>query len=100
YCIKTKFHTSRNLSHEHPGAHSFLPQPILGPRSTKISVHGPHGPVSPIAQKLSASPRREIRSLGKIAAHKLYDSSSLVKTVAYILLGSKPISRVKKSQAN
>jgi hypothetical protein len=34
---------------------------VLGPVSKKISVHGPHGPVGPIVQKLSSS-QREIRA--------------------------------------
>ena len=38
--------------------------PNAGPRSMWISLHGPHGPVSPICQKLSLSPRRWMRSIG------------------------------------
>ena len=54
-----------------------------GPRSRWISVQGPHGPVSPIAQKFSASPSRKMRlagtpiSFAQIAAA----SSSSRKTV-------------------
>ena len=38
--------------------------PHSGPQSQKISEHGPHGPVSPISQKLSLS-RRWMRSHGE-----------------------------------
>ena len=57
-CIKTKFHISKNLPQSHSTVHFFK----LGqftpsfPKSYIISEHGPHGPVSPIDQKLSLSP--------------------------------------------
>ena len=38
--------------------------PNAGPRSRCSSLHGPHGPVSPICQKLSLSPSRWMRSIG------------------------------------
>ena len=36
----------------------------LGAAVEWISLHGPHGPVSPICQKFSSSPRRWIRAIG------------------------------------
>ncbi len=56
YCMKTRFQISMYRPEPVPSS-----QPISGRsgrRSTKISLHGPHGPVSPIAQKLSALPQR------------------------------------------
>ena len=38
-----------------------------GLRSTLISVHGPHGPVSPISQKLSLAPKKWTWSSGRPA---------------------------------
>src|SRR5574340_503542 len=64
YCIKTRFHSSRNLSQSHPTLHSELPHPASSPLSIIISEHGPQGPVSPICQKLSFAPRRTILSEG------------------------------------
>ena len=39
-------------------AQSAEPHPTVGPLSQKISVQGPQGPVSPMDQKLSFSPKR------------------------------------------
>ena len=43
------------------------PPGILSPWSKKISEHGPHGPVSPIAQKLSLVAMRTMRDSGRPA---------------------------------
>ncbi len=40
---------------------------MCSPRSMKISEHGPHGPVSPAAQKLSEVAMRMMRSSEKPA---------------------------------
>ncbi len=57
YCIKTRFHNSHHLSQSHfPIPHSDAPQLRSSPLSINISLQGPHGPVSPILQKLSFSP--------------------------------------------
>ena len=50
-----------------------------------ISEHGPHGPVSPISQKLSFSPNRRIWSgaMSVCARHQSSASSSVVYTVAH-----------------
>ena len=60
-CMNTRFQNSMKRS---PcGSCSGPPSgPNAGPRSMWISEHGPHGPVSPICQKLSLSPSRWIRS--------------------------------------
>src|SRR6478735_4042006 len=52
YCMKTRFQISTNRSPSSsalPGG----PPGIWSPWSKKISEQGPHGPSSPIAQKLS-----------------------------------------------
>ena len=52
--IKTKFQISMYLSPVSPSPGAF-PSKFF-PLSKNISEHGPHGPVSPIDQKLSSSP--------------------------------------------
>ena len=48
-----------------------------------ISEHGPHGPVSPISQKFSASKRSTCaRSTSVTSLHSAAASSSVVCTVA------------------
>ncbi len=64
-CMNTRFHSSRKRSQSQPTAQSGRSQPCSGPRSMWISEQGPQGPVSPMAQKLSASPRRTILPAGK-----------------------------------
>jgi hypothetical protein len=54
-CMKTRFHSSMNLSSEPTAGPP--PAPKLSPRSQKISLDGPHGPVSAMRQKLSSSSR-------------------------------------------
>ena len=55
YCIKTRFHTS--ITSGTPILTNGPPD-LSGVLSKCISVHGPHGPVSPISQKLSFSSHR------------------------------------------
>ena len=62
YCVKTKFHISKNLSQSQPTPQVGLPQPRSSPKSIYISESGPHGP-GPISQKLSSI--FTIWSLGK-----------------------------------
>ena len=63
YCMKTRFQNSMKRSPW--GSWSGPPSgPKAGPRSMCSSLDGPHGPVSPICQKLSLSPRRWMRSIG------------------------------------
>jgi hypothetical protein len=57
YCMKTRFQISKNRS-----PFSMLASPKAGPRSTRISEQGPHGPTSPMLQKLSFSPSPTMRS--------------------------------------
>ncbi|OQC26079.1 MAG: hypothetical protein BWX71_01585 [Deltaproteobacteria bacterium ADurb.Bin072] len=63
-CMNTRFQISRYRSQSHsPALHSGLPHPTVGPWSRMISEHGPQGPVSPMAQKLSLSPSLRMRSV-------------------------------------
>ena len=63
YCMKTRFQISTKRS----SPPNFGPPsaPYAAPLSMKISESGPQGPVSPMAQKLSSSPMRWMRSAGK-----------------------------------
>ena len=62
-CMKTRFQNSMKRSPA--GSASGPPSgPYSAPRSMCSSEQGPQGPVSPICQKLSASPRRWMRSSG------------------------------------
>ena len=63
-CMNTRFQISRYRSHSQPTVHSGRPQPYPSPRSMMISEHGPQGPVSPMDQKLSFSPKRTMRASG------------------------------------
>ncbi len=76
-CMKTRFHISMKRSESRS---SLLTGPE--PKSHIISEHGPQGPVSPIAQKLSFSSRRKMRSAGTCFLQSLSASSSSRKTVA------------------
>ena len=91
YCMKTRFQNSMNRS---PcGSCSGPPSgPNAGPRSMWISLHGPHGPVSPICQKLSLSPRRWMRSIGTptCSCQMASASSSLSWTVIHNRSPSRP----------
>ncbi len=64
------------------------------------SEQGPHGPVSPMAQKLSFSPRRRMRSSPRPATdfQSAKASSSSVKTVAFRRSLGSPSSSVSSSQ--
>src|SRR6201996_4483254 len=56
-CINTKFQISTYRPHSHGNTQSVCASfDDAGPISKKISLQGPHGPVSPIAQKLSFKP--------------------------------------------
>src|SRR6266576_2340183 len=60
--------------------------------STRSSEHGPQGPVSPICQKLSLSPRPKMRlsEMPVTWRHSLRASSSEWWTVTYSRSGSMP----------
>src|SRR5690554_6660079 len=79
YCINTKFQISNQRSQSHsPIAQTSASHFLSSPLSIRISLQGPQGPVSPIDQKLSFSPNRNILSLGTgvNSCHKLKASSS------------------------
>ena len=71
--MNTWFQISMNRSSSTAGPPS---GPWAGPRSTKISEHGPAGPAAWVHQKLSALPRRTMRSDGQ--AEVLPDPDRLV----------------------
>ncbi len=73
--------------------------PRRGPKSQNSSELGPHGPTSPISQKLSA-PSRWIRSVGKptASAQISWASSSLVWMVTQMRSPSRPRTSVSSSQ--
>src|SRR3989338_6121396 len=75
-CMKTKFHNSKSRSPS-----KFFLVTLPDPKSHKISEQGPQGPVSPIDQKLSFSPRRKICSLETCFSQSFPASSSFSKTV-------------------
>ena len=90
-CMNTRFQNSMNRSPA--GSPSGPPSgPNAGPRSMWISLHGPHGPVSPACQKLSLSPRRWMRSIGTptISCQIASASSSDSCTVIHSRSPSKP----------
>jgi len=60
-CMKTRFQISTNRSPSSSGDPGGPPA-MCSPWSQKISEQGPHGPVSPMDQKLSAVPMRMILS--------------------------------------
>jgi len=99
YCMKTRFQNSRNRSPA--GSCSGPPSgPNALPRSMWISEHGPHGPTSPICQKLSLSPSRWMRSIGTptTSCQICSASSSLSCTVIHNRSPSKPNTSVTSSQ--
>ncbi len=99
YCMKTRFQNSMKRSPW--GSFSGPPSgPNSGPRSMCSSLHGPHGPVSPICQKLSLSPRRWMRSIGTptTSCQIFSASSSLSWTVIQMRSPSKPHTSVTSSQ--
>ena len=66
-CMKTRFQISSQRSHSQAGPRHGRPGLLLragqwSPWWKCTSEQGPQGPVSPIAQKLSFSPRRRMRS--------------------------------------
>src|SRR3990167_2828979 len=83
-CMKTKFQNSKYLSPE-KSSFGFFAGPYFSPRSYRSSEQGPQGPVSPIAQKFSFSPKRTMRFAGMCFSHKANASSSSLKTETQIL---------------
>ena len=98
-CMNTRFHTSRTFGSGTPTGYPFTVSPSFAPltqpsltrcaasrsvfpsssypiRSKWISEHGPHGPVSPISQKLSFLLPRRMRSSGTNLSHSWCASSS------------------------
>ena len=82
-CMKTRFQISIQRSQSQAGPWQGCPaaasaQGMSSPWWKWISLHGPHGPVSPMAQKLSLSPRRMTResSTPAIFFHSARASSS------------------------
>ena len=78
------------------------PPGMWSPWSKKISEQGPHGPVSPMRQKLSAVGMRMIRLSGRpaIRFHKNAASSSSEYTVASSRSAGRPNSLVTIVQAS
>ncbi len=74
--------------------------PTSGPKSQNSSELGPHGPMSPISQKLSLS-RRWMRSIGKptSSTHSATASSSSTWQVTQMRSPSRPSVSVENSQA-
>ena len=99
YCMNTRFQNSMNRS---PCLSLSGPPsgPNSAPRSMWISLHGPHGPVSPICQKFSSSPRRWMRSIGTptCSCQIASASSSLSCTVIHRRSPSMPHTSVTSSQ--
>ena len=62
-CINTRFHTSRTVGSSIFTSEAASRPPIL---SKWISLQGPHGPVSPISQKLSFIPNGSTLSGGRL----------------------------------
>ena len=98
-CMNTRFHTSRTFGSGTPTGYPFTVSPSFAPltqpsltrcaasrsvfpsssypiRSKWISEHGPHGPVSPISQKLSFALPGRTRSGGRYCSHSSRASSS------------------------
>ncbi len=87
--MNTRFQNSRYRS----PAFSMSPSgPYSGPRSSRISEHGPHGPGTPIDQKLSFMPSRTIRSSGRPTRrfHKAMASRSSWNTLTQSRDSSNP----------
>ena len=78
YCMNTRFHISmtRGLSLLTSEAPETALRSSSGRRSIWISEHGPHGPVSPISQKLSCLFPLIIWSAGRCRSHIAAASSS------------------------
>ena len=104
-CMKTRFQISSQRSQSQAGPRHVRPAWTDGhgkwsPWWKWTSEHGPQGPVSPMAQKLSFSPRRRMRSSLMPATffHSANASSSSVKTVALSRSFGSPSSPVRSSQ--
>ena len=105
-CMNTRFQISSHRSQSHAGPRQARPaassaQGMSSPWWKWTSEDGPQGPVSPMAQKLSFSPRRRMRSSENPATRfqRSNASSSSVKTVAMRRARSTPRSLVRNSQA-
>src|SRR5437870_11503312 len=77
--MKTRFQISMQ-----PGSSLFTSVPRVSPsdvRSTCTSEHGPHGPVSPIIQKLSRSEEHtsELQSRGHLVCRLLLEKKKYTK---------------------
>ncbi len=106
-CMKTRFQISSQRSQSHAGPRQRRPACSLAhgrwsPWWKWVSEQGPHGPVSPIDQKLSASPNRRMRSSPMPATffQSLMASSSPSSTVALIRSLGSPHFSVISSQQN
>src|SRR5262252_8870436 len=65
YDMKTLFQISKNLPHlQTPATHAAPRAHGVPVVSTKISVSGPHGPVSPTDHQLCSADRKLTRSIG------------------------------------
>src|SRR4030043_1876767 len=100
-CMKTRFQSSKYLSQSHPAMQSGFLHPKSPPWSMMISEHGPHGPVSPICQKLSFAPSLAILSSGSpINSDQSFTaSSSSIYTETWSLSLGNLNHSVKNSQA-
>ena len=101
YCMKTRFHISMKRSPSSSGLPGGPPG-MPSPWSKNISEHGPHGPVSPIDQKLSLVGMRMMRSSGRPAIffHRAKASSSSENTVTSRRSAGRPNSFVTRFQAS
>ena len=103
-CWSTRFQTSTKRCESFSGVRSFGP---FGFVSTRISVHGPHGPLGPFegadsGQKFSSSPNRQMRASGTpISSRQMPNvSSSSSKMVTCRWAGSCFISSSMNCQAH
>ena len=105
--MNTRFQISSQRGHVSlwSGMHSG-PSLRCAPRSKWISLHGPHGPMSPIRHQffsspLGKSPQRTSRSGGRPISSR--QTSKARSSVVYVVAASRspgmPRSRVRKSHA-
>ena len=98
YWVNTRF----QISTKRCSASSFAGPPsgpCSGPKSKKISEDGPHGPVSPISQKLSLS-RRWMRSRGTPTPSAQMSSASSSETWHVIQIRSPSTPRVSVTNSH
>src|SRR5208283_663658 len=100
-CMNTRFQSSKYLSQSHPTPQSVFPHPTSSPWSMIISEQGPHGPVSPICQKLSFAPSLTILLWGRSVSsfHSFSASSSSWYTVTHNLSFGSAYGPVRSSHA-